>query len=197
MATNNAINAPLPLQPSQGGTGVSNPPIHSIPIAEAGAPFNFVGPLTNGQVLIGSTGLDPVPNLITGSGGIVVTPGAGTINISGTGGGISWTDVTGTSQVMAPDNGYVADNGGLVTLTLPAIAAFGSVLSIAGKGAGGWIISQNAGQNIQIGNVGSSIGVGGSVASTNRWDSLNLVCVTANTVWVSLGGPQSAGLTIV
>src|SRR5215510_4599697 len=41
-----------------------------------------IGPLTNGQVIIGSTGLAPVANTIIGGAGITVTNGAGTITVS-------------------------------------------------------------------------------------------------------------------
>jgi len=98
---------------------------------------------------------------------------------------------------MVADNGYVSNNAGLVTLTLPTTAAFGTAISIIGKGAGGWAIAQNSGQNVQVGSVSSTVGAGGSVASTNRFDSIDLLCTTANTTWTVQGGPQTAGFTIV
>lgn len=152
--------------------------------------------LTNGQLLIGSTGADPVAATLTAGAGISIANGAGVITISGTGSGIGWVEVSGTSQAMAADTGYVTSNVGLVTLTLPATAAFGTALNVIGKGSGGWIIAQNAGQNIQIGTLSSTIGVGGSVASTNFHDSLQLLCTTADTTWTILGGAQG-NLTIV
>jgi hypothetical protein len=181
---------------AHGGTGVASPTAHTLPVAEGASNFNFLGPLTNGQLLIGSTGVDPVPGAITGSGGISVSLSAGGINISGAAGGLSWTDVAGTSQTMVAENGYTANNAGLVTLALPATAAYGTGLSVIGKGVGGWIIAQNAGQNIQVGSVSSTVGAGGTVASTNRYDSIDLVCTTANTTWTVLGGVQG-NLTIV
>jgi hypothetical protein len=167
----------------------------SLVTTSAGVPI-WVGPMTNGQLVIGSTGATPVVGNIAAGPGISVANGAGTITISGTGSGIGWTDVTGTSQAMAADNGYVSDNAGLVTLTLPATAAFGTAISVLGKGAGGWKIAQNAGQNIQVGSSSTTVGVGGSVASTNRFDSIDLICTTANTTWTTLGGVQGI-LTIV
>lgn len=152
--------------------------------------------LTNGQLLIGSTGVDPVAATLTAGAGISIANAAGSITISGTGSGIGWVEVTSASQAMAADTGYVANNAGLVTFTLPATAAFGTALNVIGKGAGGWIIAQNAGQNIQIGTSSSTIGAGGSVASTNFHDSLQLLCTTANTTWTILGGAQG-NLTIV
>lgn len=153
--------------------------------------------LTDGQVMIGVTGGSPVPGTLTAGPGISIAESAGGITISGTGSGIGWNEVSGTSANMVADAGYVSNNAGLVTLTLPATAAFGTSINIIGKGAGGWAIAQNAGQNVQIGNLSSTIGVGGSVASTNQFDSLELICTTANTTWTAMGGPQTSGLTIV
>jgi len=185
----------VPVSATNGGTGVSNPTNHALPIAAASSAFNFVN-LTDGQLLIGATGADPVAATLTGSGGISVNNAAGAITISGSGGGISWTEITTTSQTIVPDNAYVANNAGLVTFTLPAVAAFGTIVYITGKGAGGWSLAQLAGQNIQIGSVSSTVGVGGSVSSTNQFDALQLVCSTANTTWTATSGPQGI-LTIV
>jgi hypothetical protein len=182
--------------PANGGTGVSNPTAHTLPVAEGSSNFNFLGPLTNGQLLIGSTGADPVAASLSAGPGISIANGAGSITISGTASGIGWTDVTGTTQAMVADNGYTANNAGLITFTLPATAAYGTGLAVVGKGAGGWTIAQNSGQNIQIGSTSSTVGAGGSVSSTNRFDSINLVCTTANTTWTVLGGPQG-NFTIV
>lgn len=177
------------VSPADGGTGVANPTAHTLPIAEGTSNFNFIGPLTNGQLLIGSTGSDPVVGTITGSSGITVTTGAGTINISSNAGSLNWIDVTGTSQVMVAETGYTANNAALVTFTLPTTAVYGTGLSVIGKGAGGWKINVGTGQNIQIGNVSSTVSVG-SIASTNQFDSIDLICTTANTTWTLLGAAQ-------
>jgi hypothetical protein len=122
---------------------------------------------------------------ITAGAGISVTPGANTITIATTN-GIAWTEVTGTSQAMAVDSGYIANNAGLVTLTLPATAVVGDRVRIAGKGAGGWRCGQNAGQTINFGNTATTAGVAGYIDSTNQYDALELLCITANTTWVAL-----------
>lgn len=108
----------------------------------------------------------------------------------------TWYNVTGTSQAMTGNNGYIANNAGLVTLTLPVTANVGDELAVSGLGAGGWIVAQNAAQLIHIGNTVSTVGVAGSVASTNAFDSMRLVCVVANTTWTTTGGVQGV-LTIV
>ncbi len=82
---------------------------------------------------------------------------------------------------MAVNTGYTANNAALVTLTLPATAAFGSVIAVVGKGAGLWKIAQNASQTIHFGFVNTTTGTGGSLASTLQYDVVYLVCTTANT----------------
>jgi hypothetical protein len=161
-------------------------------ITDASGVPSWTGSMTNGQILIGSTSATPVLGTITGTAGITVTNGAGTITISGGGGGYTWTEVTGTSQTMAANNGYITNNPALVTLTLPTTAALGTTLSIAGKGAGGWKIAQNAGQEIFFGSSATTIGVTGYLQSTQQFDSIELLCITADTQWTVITGPQGA-----
>lgn len=153
--------------------------------------------MTNGQLIVGSTGGTPVAATLTAGAGISITNGSGSITIAGTGSGIGWTEVTGTSQLMTADSGWIANNASLVTLTLPTAAAVGTAISVVGKGAGGWLIAQNANQIIRISSANTTTGATGTLASDNRYDSINLICTTADTVWTALGAPQSRGLTIV
>jgi hypothetical protein len=104
--------------------------------------------------------------------------------LTGITGGLAWAEVTGTSASMSGGNGYIANNAGLVTLTLPATASVGAVVSVVGKGTGGWQIAQNAGGIIHFGNQNSTTGVGGYIASTATYDSVELICVVANNEWV-------------
>lgn len=106
------------------------------------------------------------------------------MDTTGAGGGMTWTEVTGTSQAMAVDNGYIANNAALVTLTLPATAAVGKVVSVVGKGAGGWRIAQNTGQQIHFGDLSSVAGTGGYINSGHRRDCIEVICVVADTEWV-------------
>jgi hypothetical protein len=172
-------------------SGLSTANSATLVTSSTGVP-SWTSSMTNGQILIGSTGATPVPATITGTLGITVTNGAGTITISGGGGGYTWTEVTGTTQTMTANNGYITNNPALVTLTLPATAALGTTLSIAGKGAGGWKIAQNAGQEIFFGSSATTIGVTGYLQSTQQFDSIELLCITANTQWTVITGPQGA-----
>ena len=152
--------------------------------------------MTNGQILLGSTGANPVLGTLTAGTGISIINNAGSVTVSGTGGGMTWTVVAGTSSAMAVNNGYVSNNAGLVTFTLPATAAVGTMLGVAGLGAGGWKVAQNASQLIHLGGSVTTTGVGGSLASTNAFDSLQLLCVVANTTWIVLSGAQGI-ITVV
>lgn len=116
-----------------------------------------------------------------------LTAGTG-LTITGTtitaaGGGITWTEVAGTSQSASVNNGYIANNAGLVTVTIPTTAAVGDTVEVVGKGAGGWLVAQNASEIIHFGNLDTTTGVGGSVASTHRRDAIKLICVVADTEW--------------
>jgi hypothetical protein len=157
--------------------------------------ISSLGVASNGQIAIGSTGTTPVLATITAGSGISVTNGAGSITIANTSTGMTWSEVTGTSQAMAVNTGYIANNAGLVTLTLPATAAVGDIVRVTGKGAGGWLIAQNSGQTIFFGTSTTTTGVGGSLASTQRRDGVELVCVTANNDWNVLS--VQGNLTVV
>lgn len=130
-------------------------------------------------------------SLITAGTNISVSFSGGNLVIAGTGtAGIGWNHITGTSAQMSAEAGYIADNSGLVTLTLPATAALGSIIYVQGLGAGGWKVAQNAGQIIHVGSTASTSGATGFIASTNQYDSITLLCVVANSTYALLGGAQ-------
>lgn len=132
---------------------------------------------------VGPDGLFNI-NILGGTGiNIVGNPGTNTLTVNTTGGFLTWNRVAGPAVPLAVDNGYIPTNAALVTLTLPAISVVGDEIAIIGEGAGGWVIAQNAGQSIQFGNLSTTIGVGGSLASTNRYDTVTLICRVANTTW--------------
>lgn len=199
MVTNNAINLSTAGMQGYDGAGTFNASTmtqHSLLLGGANShTINNLGVATNGQLPIGSTGADPVLATITAGTGISVSNGAGTITISGTGAGLTWTDVTGTTQAMAVNNGYTANNAGTVTLTLPAAAVYGSVMAVVGKGAGGWTIAQNSGQTIHFGASNTTSGATGTLSSTKQYDVVYVLCTVANTDFTVI---QSIGnLTVV
>lgn len=173
---------------SNGGTGVASLADHGVMLGSGTGTVTVTSVGTDGQVLVGATGADPAFATLTSTGGtITFTPGANTLNLEAAGSSFTWNEETGTSATMAVNNGYVSNNAGLVTFTLPDTAAFGSVVRVVGKGAGGWKIAQNAGESIVWDEAASTtVGVTGFLASTDDFDSVELLCTTADTTWVVL-----------
>ena len=69
-----------------GGTGATTLTTNGVLLGNGSGAITATAAMTDGQLLIGSTGNPPVPAALIGSGGITITPGAGTITISGSGG---------------------------------------------------------------------------------------------------------------
>jgi hypothetical protein len=187
MATNNAINLKLSGVPTYDGAGTFTASTLTQNALLYGGASNLISSLalTNGQLAIGNTGNPPTAATLTAGTGISIANASGSITINASGSGLSWTTVSGTSQAMAVNNGYTANNAGLVTLTLPATAAIGDTVAVCGLGAGGWLIAQNAGQLIHLGSSVTTTGAGGSLASTNAFDTITLTCIVANTTWTT------------
>lgn len=136
--------------------------------------------LSDGQVMIGATGAAPTAATLTAGANVSIVNAANSITISAASGGMTWTEVTGTSQAMAVGTGYIANNAGLVTLTLPTTAAVGDIMRIAGKGAGLFRLAQNASQLVHLQSSTTTTGVGGSLTALGRYNSLEILCITAN-----------------
>jgi hypothetical protein len=120
------------------------------------------------------------------------TVGAGntiTINAVGL---ANWATIT-ASQTMAVNKGYICVSpGGALNLLLPPVSSLGDVIEITLDGATSFAITQGAGQSIKIGSLATTIGVGGSLTSTQQGDSIRMVCQTANLRWnilSSMGNP--------
>lgn len=186
MATNNAINLKASGVVTYDGAGSftgSTLTQHSSLIGGASNAITSLGVATNGQLVVGSTGADPVLATLTAGSGISITNGAGTITLASVTGGMTWTTVAGTTQAIAANNGYIANNAGAVTLTLPATAVVGDTYIVEGLGAGGWVVAQNASQLIHLGSSVTTTGTGGSLASTNAFDSVVINCIVTNTTF--------------
>ena len=118
-----------------------------------------------------------------------VTLGAGfsfagsVLNYSGTFAKLPQTIVSGTSATMAANNGYIANNASLVTLTLPSSASVGDIVQVSGQGVGGWKIAQTSGQSIIFNCNTTTVGTGGSISSTLPSDTLTIMCTVANTTF--------------
>lgn len=175
--------------------------VFTLPNQSADTLIGFSSYTAKGIILVG-TGTSTFTPLAVGTDGFVLTADAAQASgvkwasASGGSGGVStWVDVTGTTQAMAVNTGYIANNASLVTLTLPATAAQGTIMRIAGNGAGGWLLAQNASQTVKFGNAATTSGTGGSLASTDAGDAIEILCTSANTTWRVLGAVGN--LTVV
>ncbi len=84
--------------------------------------------------------------------GVLSGDGSGLTNLPGS--GFVWQEVTGTTQQALSNRGYIANDTGQVTITLPDKPNVGDVVRVSGAGTGGWKIAQNAGQFIHGSNLG-------------------------------------------
>lgn len=161
----------------QFSVGAGSPGIDGI-LTDDGAPA--IAPDVDGNVsVLGGTGCST-----SGQG-----PGS-TVTINVEGGAFDWSTVTGLTQTIAKGHGYFANNGSGVTFTLPATAAVGDSFIVTAVNAGGFIVSQAAGQSIRIGNTVSTTGVSGNATSTAIGDSMLLTCYVANTSFIATRPPQ-------
>jgi hypothetical protein len=96
----------------------------------------------------------------------------------------TWEEVTAVTHAGETAHGYITNNAARVTVTLPATAAIGDTVRMAGKGVGGWRLAQNAGQTVHFNSTDTTTGVIGYMESTQRYNSIEVVCITANTDWV-------------
>ena len=84
---------------------------------------------------------------------------------------------------MLIDNGYFANGGSQLALTLPLISAVGDTIKISSLNNNGWAIVQNAGQYIQFGVRKTTTGASGSLSSSLVGDSIEIVCCVPNIAW--------------
>lgn len=211
MATNNQVNVGLSGASGSGAFAGNVSPSFTTPALgtpSAGVLTNCTGlPVAGGGtgnstftayavIAAGTTATGAFQNVsgLGSSGQVLTSNGAAALPSwqAASSGGMAWSLVAGTTQAAAVNNGYIIDNATQTTVTLPATAAAGDVVAVQGKGAGGWILDANTGQTIQLG--ASATSSGGTITSANQWDSIFVVCVTANTTW-AVQYALSSGLT--
>lgn len=97
------------------------------------AAISWTAAPTDGQLLIGSTGLTPVLNTLTAGTGIGIANGPGTITISNTGGSLfAYTFVNSTPYIVLPADQYlgVDTSGGAITIELPNAPSTGRIFVV-------------------------------------------------------------------
>jgi len=79
---------------------------------------------------------------------------------------------------------------------LPATSAAGTTFRVTGMNTDvGFRVTQGASQQVHFGNLSTTAGAGGSITSTHKRDSLELVCVVADLEWNVVSGVGN--LTVV
>jgi len=102
------------------------------------------------------------------------------------GGGLTWSTITGATSVVK-SNAYFCNNASTrVVATLPATAAVGDTIKIAGQGSAGWRLSAASGDTIRFGNQVTTSG--GYLQSTNQYDVVEVTCMVADTTWLVTSG---------
>jgi hypothetical protein len=138
----------------------------------------------------GPVGPDGSGNVtITGSGGVLVSGNSGTNSfvITFPGAFFAWSTIV-APQMAVTFEGYFTAGGARVEVTLPAASSVGDTFAIKAVNSNGWKILQAGGQQINYGISSTTLGAGGSLASTKVGDTLILVCRTANTIWEVIDG---------
>lgn len=94
----------------------------------------------------------------------------------------NWVTVTANFQNLMPFTSYITNSTDtlVVDYLLPAAITSGTTIEVTGISAGGFTISQNAGQSINFNAVSTTVGVTGGLASTTPANAVRLVCVVDN-----------------
>lgn len=172
--TQNAINNTLATSSLTGTIATSQ-------IAASAVTYAKIQNETASTLLGNPTGSSAAPSEITLGTGLSFS--GSVLNSTGSFAPMPTVVVTGTSQAAATNTAYVTNNSGLCTVTIPSTIAVGDELRVIGLGAGGWKIAQNASQLINFGNQVTTTGTGGSLASSNQYDTIHLKCTVANTTY--------------
>jgi hypothetical protein len=187
MATNNSLN---------NSSAVFDVTVGNLTVSDLGGTYGGVtlatastgvithveNPTTDGQLLISkSDGSNPIWANLTEGSNIVITNAGNSITIAATNEAVFWTPES-TSFDIAAGSGYIiAGLGSGITATLPATAAIGDIFEITDADpAWNVTIAQNALQYIQMGNVATTPGVTGYLATTSIGDSLRVVCIATD-----------------
>ena len=154
----------------------------SVQIGNSSGSLTSLAAATNGQLIIGSTGLAPVVASLTSSdASVLITNGAGSIDLKVASGGTTWSDESGIFSPLE-GNGYFIT--ATATGTLPVAPADGDTIAFNVIIANVLTIQAAVPQLIRVGDAIS--GAGGTAASTAIGDSIVLVYRLSSTTWHAL-----------
>ena len=107
-------------------------------------------------------------------------------------------EITGTSGTLIGDNSYILNNASQVVMALPATGVQGDVITISGKGAGGWRVTVPNTQQI-VGGLTNTLTNGSGYIQAGQYAAVTLKCITGGTaaVWEIVCINPATTLTIV
>lgn len=160
---------------TQGSLGI--PTDHGLPIGQGpDVPLIWTNAPTNGQILIGSSGNDPVLANLNAGANITISNGPGSITISAAGStGFVWQTIS-SNMGLTVNQGYICTGGGVLILTLP-VGSLGDLIEITLDGSAGWSLQTGA-TTIRIGS--NVAGPGGALTSSGEGDSVRLLSQGSN-----------------
>ena len=153
-----------------------------LPLGNGGTGANLTAPGAN--VLLGYDNTDSAVKFLTIGSGLSYNHASHTLSSTASGfAPIGTNTVTVNTTVTAVNTAYIPNAASTLQITLPTTASVGDEFLVLGNlNSGGlWQIKQNASQVIHFGNLDSTVGTGGTLTATNRWDMIHLKCVVANT----------------
>lgn len=200
MATVNAIGVGLSGASGTGNFAGTTSPVFVTPTLGAASATSvnkmaITAPATSSTLAVADGKILTASNTLTFTGtdtSSVAFGTGGTVAYVGGTGVVATVSISGTSQSAAVNTRYIVANAGQTTITLPTTFAIGDIVIIKGLGAAGWILTAGAATTIKAGNQTTTSG--GTLTSTNLYDTVTISGIVANTTW-SVDSMQSAGLT--
>lgn len=123
ITTTGTVALTIPVVVSSGGTGQTTLTNHGLLVGAGTAAITQLANATNGQLPIGSTGLDPVLSTLTAGTGISITNAAGSITIAVSGSAVIETITGDSGGAFSPVAGNFNFTGGTTGLTFAGSAA--------------------------------------------------------------------------
>ncbi len=180
----NSLTLDNPLTVPNGGTGVNSLTDGSVLLGSGTGAITALGQATNGQLVIGSTGNDPVLSTLTEGTGVTITNTSGGIEISATGLGGTVTEVDATGTV----NGITLTTSPAAGITDAGTVTLGGALANVTNG------QLSSGGTMEVGGVTLTLGIGDATPAFDLTDAFDLPIVggTVGTLTPTRGG---TGLT--
>ena len=167
-------------------TGLATANSATLVTTSAGVPV-FTGTMTNGQIIVGSTGATPTAATLTAGTGVSIVNAAGAITINATGAGLTWQEISTATNAVA-NNGYIATAA--LTLTLPSAPAMGTTVGTMVLTTGALTIKAQNTDTIRMG-AQVSAAAGTAVSQVNAaitGASVQLIYDATSGVWFQYAG---------